>query len=81
MGADRPQVADQRPILGPEPATQRDEPGNVGIRQISTPSGSSRQTAYGRPIMRSVWQLERACIKLELRDERITELGVVAPKL
>jgi hypothetical protein len=27
-------LADQRPILDPEPATQRDEPETVGIRQI-----------------------------------------------
>jgi hypothetical protein len=36
MGADRPQVADQRPICLSKPAIQRDEPGTVGIRQIST---------------------------------------------
>jgi hypothetical protein len=33
---DRPELADQRPILGPEAAIQRDEPGTVSIRQIST---------------------------------------------
>jgi hypothetical protein len=39
-------MADQRPILGPEPATQRDEPGTVGIRQISTrPAGGERPVA------------------------------------
>ncbi len=29
-------MADQRPILGPEAAVQPEEPGTVGIRQIST---------------------------------------------
>jgi hypothetical protein len=38
---DRPQLADQRPILGPEAVIQRDEPGTVGIRQISTLCGRS----------------------------------------
>jgi hypothetical protein len=28
-------MADQRPILGPEAAVQRDEPRTVGLRQIS----------------------------------------------
>jgi hypothetical protein len=32
---------DQRPILGPEAAVQRDEPETVGIRQISTRSRRS----------------------------------------
>ena len=34
-------MADQRPILGPEPATQRYEPGTVGSRQISPPVSAS----------------------------------------
>ena len=32
-------MADQRPICSSEPVIQRDEPGTVGIRQISTPRG------------------------------------------
>jgi len=43
-------MADQRPILGLEAAVQRDEPGTVGIRQISTPSGLWRMTAIALSI-------------------------------
>ncbi len=35
--AHRPELADQRAILGPEAAVQRDETGSVGIRQIMDP--------------------------------------------
>jgi hypothetical protein len=34
---DRPQLADQRPILGPEAVIQRDESGTVDIRQPRPP--------------------------------------------
>ena len=38
-----PLQADQRPILGAAPATQRDEPETVGIRQISTEAVSKQK--------------------------------------
>jgi hypothetical protein len=38
-------MADQRPICSFKPAAQRAEAGTVGIRQISTRSGSSRSSA------------------------------------
>ena len=53
MLADRPQVADQRPILGLEALIQRDEPGIVGIRQITTADGltGTADIASPRPVI------------------------------
>jgi hypothetical protein len=47
-----PQLADQRPILGPEAALQCVELGTVGIRQISnreTPNGAALKTEAVTP--------------------------------
>jgi hypothetical protein len=48
-----PELADQRPICSSKPASQCDEPGTVGIRQISTADGltSTADIASPRPVM------------------------------
>jgi len=51
--AEIPVLADRRPICSSKPASQCDEPGTVGIRQISTADGltSTADIASPRPVM------------------------------
>ena len=85
---DHSSVSRLQPVAAPGPATgrQNERPNAAkwppagsrastgGDLALSAPSGSSRLAAYGRLITRSGWRLERACIKLEMPDERIAEL-------
>jgi hypothetical protein len=50
-GSEFPLMAVQRPILGPELAAERDEPGTVGIRQIPSCRSITPASGHSNPVI------------------------------